>query len=864
MIRYWYWFKYFLLGISLSLLIILTQGKVGNIEVLDSGVIAQTVNLQATQHNQARLLTQKGHEQLNQGQAAAALKTWQEASKIYRQLRNQEGVTGSLLNQSLALQSLGLYPRACTTLIQALDLESWVCQSPNQMEQVLEEPEKLLARAIQEKQSLSSARVFALRNLGDVLRLIGKLDESEIVLQKALAMAKDMALHPNTKDILLSLANTERTLYNQARNKYQITDEPIAKATALKTAQFKAKLALNFYQQTADSYRKKLSRTALEAQLNRLSFFLELGQHLTSEADGEAPVLKTLENLTQSQIHPLLKQLLTAHFEQLPPIESVYAQLNFANSLMQISQSVQLNKSIFPEETKPLLIALPLAQKALQVAQNLNNQRAESYALGTIGKIYSHLEQTTQARQYLEKAIGSAQSIQAWDIAYQWQQQLGHLYQQIGNLDRATALYAAAVSSLDQVRGNILSVNSEIQFSFKEKVEPVYKEYLRLLLAAPKPNLEQVIQTNEQLQLAELENFLQCGKLDLVSLDKIQTITPATVIYVIDLNETVEVIARFNDGSINHRTLDPKLVKRYAASLLNNLQDERFRYTDERRILPSSQALYKLLIAPLKSYLPNSGTLVFVLDSSFQGLPMALLHDGNDYLLKQYSISVTLGSQLRQPQALAPKQLKALVAGLSKASPSFKDPSAPRGLKPLPEVEIEIRDVRKNTTAAVELLNEKFTSQQFQTEMNNNDFPIVHITTHGQFSSDPAQTVLFAWDKLIDVQQINRLLRAKTQGTQDSIELLVLSACQTAKGDKRSALGIAGVAAQAGARSTVASLWLVDEVSTARLMGEFYKGLKNGLSKAEALRQAQISLLSTPEYSHAYYWAAFLLVGSWL
>ena len=96
------------------------------------------------------------------------------------------------------------------------------------------------------------------------------------------------------------------------------------------------------------------------------------------------------------------------------------------------------------------------------------------------------------------------------------------------------------------------------------------------------------------------------------------------------------------------------------------------------------------------------------------------------------------------------------------------------------------------------------------------------------------------------------------------IELLVLSACQTAKGDKRSALGIAGIATQAGARSTVASLWLVEEASTAQLMGKFYQGLKNGLSKAEALRQAQLALLANPEYAHPYYWSSFILVGSWL
>lgn len=121
-----------------------------------------------------------------------------------------------------------------------------------------------------------------------------------------------------------------------------------------------------------------------------------------------------------------------------------------------------------------------------------------------------------------------------------------------------------------------------------------------------------------------------------------------------------------------------------------------------------------------------------------------------------------------------------------------------------------------------------------------------------------------AYDKVINVLEFDRLLKQKTQFNENPIELLVLSACQTAKGNKRSTLGMAGVAAQAGAQSVIASLWLVDEDSTAILMQEFYKGLKNGLTKAEALRQAKLSLSSNPKYAHPYFWSGFVLVGGWL
>jgi CHAT domain-containing protein len=92
-----------------------------------------------------------------------------------------------------------------------------------------------------------------------------------------------------------------------------------------------------------------------------------------------------------------------------------------------------------------------------------------------------------------------------------------------------------------------------------------------------------------------------------------------------------------------------------------------------------------------------------------------------------------------------------------------------------------------------------------------------------------------------------------------------LSACQTASGDKRAALGLAGVAVRAGARSTIASLWYVSDRATAQLMTEFYRQLSDRpQSKAQALRGAQQALLQNEEFSTPYFWSAFVLVGNWL
>jgi CHAT domain-containing protein len=141
----------------------------------------------------------------------------------------------------------------------------------------------------------------------------------------------------------------------------------------------------------------------------------------------------------------------------------------------------------------------------------------------------------------------------------------------------------------------------------------------------------------------------------------------------------------------------------------------------------------------------------------------------------------------------------------------------------------------------------------------------VHLATHGQFSSTVQDTFILTWDNRITPQQFQELFQVQLRNQAQPIELLVLSACQTATGDKRAALGVAGVAVRSGARSTLATLWAVNDQSTADLMINFYRELAQpNLTKAEALRRAQLALLQQPQYRHPLYWAPFVLVGNWL
>lgn len=216
---------------------------------------------------------------------------------------------------------------------------------------------------------------------------------------------------------------------------------------------------------------------------------------------------------------------------------------------------------------------------------------------------------------------------------------------------------------------------------------------------------------------------------------------------------------------------------------------------------------------------------------------------------------MTPGLQLLEPRSLVREKLQVLSAGLTKPRQGFAS---------LPGVQREVDQIASQLESEI-ILAQNFTKSNLQSKIDNFSFPVVHLATHGQFSSDAEKTFLLTWDGRINIQELHELLQPKQQNILNPIELLVLSACQTALGDRRAALGLAGVAVRSGARSTLATLWSVQDDSTAILIAEFYRQISNSeVTKAEALRRSQIALLKDGRFNHPFYWAPFVLVGNWL
>ncbi|GJD23279.1 hypothetical protein RIVM261_082350 [Rivularia sp. IAM M-261] len=466
-----------------------------------------------------------------------------------------------------------------------------------------------------------------------------------------------------------------------------------------------------------------------------------------------------------------------------------------------------------------------------------------------------------------EKALTLALSSNAPDIAYRWQWQLGRLLKAQDNIEGSIASYNEAVKTLSYIRNDLVSSNVDVQFSFRETVEPVYRELVSLLLQpkliASKTNYSDVSQENlkkareviESLQLAELDNYFReaCLTARPQQIDQIDK--SAAVIYPIILKDRLEVVLSIPNQPLRHYAA--AMPQAELEKIFDRMRRSLHRTSSQKDRLNIAQLVYNLLISPAEADLQrnNIKTLAFVLDGAMKNLPMAILYDGQQYLVEKYNLALTPGLQLFAPRRLESQQLKILAGGLSESR---------QGFVPLPGVESEIKQIKNEVSAQV-LLNQTFTTQAIEKQVNTSRYPVVHLATHGQFSSNADETFVLTWDNRINVKQLGELLQNRASDSDNAIELLVLSACQTADGDKRAALGLAGVAVRSGARSTIATLWSVDDTSTSAFMVEFYKQLaKPNVTKAEALRNAQIALLKEPAFKHPFYWAPFVLIGNWL
>ncbi|HHP7231175.1 MAG TPA: CHAT domain-containing protein [Xenococcaceae cyanobacterium] len=327
-------------------------------------------------------------------------------------------------------------------------------------------------------------------------------------------------------------------------------------------------------------------------------------------------------------------------------------------------------------------------------------------------------------------------------------------------------------------------------------------------------------------------------------------------------------------------------------SLLATAKQFRQEISNPRKVrqddyLASAQQLYKLIIEPIEAELEANeiDILVFAMDSGLRLLPLAALHDGEQFLIEKYAVALVPSFGLTDTRYVNLSQGSILAMGASE----FRGEQAA-----LPTMPIELESITRNSSRGEIYLNEDFTVANFKAQNRRRQpFSIIHLGTHAQFKAGRfSDSYIQFYDQKLQLSALRELSDELGWSSSDNppVELLVLSACQTALGDENAELGFAGLAVQTGVKSALASLWYVSDLGTLALMGEFYDRLDDTLIKAEALRQTQLKMLTGEvtadagniklsngellplpadfpkgnlSFSHPYFWSSFTLIGNW-
>ncbi|HSW13462.1 MAG TPA: CHAT domain-containing protein [Solimonas sp.] len=658
------------------------------------------------------------------------------------------------------------------------------------------------------RRSTPSLRAEALALGGRAQLQLGQFDLAEPLLRDALAQAED-----TEREALAAATLNDLGLLQAARQ-----DEPRALASF-----------------------ERGQRLALQAQQPglELRLLLNAADAQQRSGDGAAAQASILRALRQLQAQP-------------PSAE---------RTLLLTSAASRLLDAPAPLSRDSRTAARAALDAAL--ADGSADPRLRSQVLGQSGRYYEQLGQDSAALRDTRRAIFAAQAAQAPELLYLWQWQAGRIQLHQGHPERALTLYRQALATLQPIRQDLLLDLRASRRSYRDSIGPLFTEFADLLLqrsgqtpddAQRRSQLAEVRSVIEQLKTVELEDYFRDDCVDQFRSRQggIDRLPPGTaVLYPVVLPDRLELLLSIGDD-IQRVTVRVSAATLTAETLLLRRKLEK-RSTHE--YLPHAQKLHGWLIAPVQAELEARAidTLVVAPDGPLLGIPFAALHDGREFVVQRYALATIPGLHLVEAQGSATTRPTALLSGLS---------ASVQGFPALPNVSEEIREVGQRYQSET-LSDRRFTVPEVEQAARGATFDVMHIASHGQFDRDPRKSFLLTYDGKMGMDSLERIVKFNRL-RDDPVDLLTLSACQTAAGDERAALGLAGVAIKAGARSVVATLWYINDEASSTLIRDFYRELASGKrSKAQAMQAAQQRLLADPRYRHPGYWAPFLVIGNW-
>lgn len=788
----------------------------------------------------------RAHRQI--GQFSQEIGYWEQTIDRYEQLGDLQALGRSLTEQAQAYNQLGQHRRALALLCgESMDS----CNQSSALH---------IARAFTD----AVGEAAALGSLGTTYRLTGHYNQAIIALNESLAAIEVAGTDDfNTQAAVLnSLGNTYAAQAQVSRRRAQSAAQRgdlQSDVTRLTTqAEEQSQKAIQFLRRSYDAAQ---ADNTVAVQVRSLLSLIPLYQTLNQSTD-------TIQ--AQQTARDLIVVLPDSQ-------EKAFATLTLAGYLDPNATRQCPSQTIVSQQTQ-------LLEDAIAIARNIQSSRAESFALGQLGNLYERCGEYSQALALTQEArLVADQNRSAQDSLYLWVWQQGRILKAQGKPDAAASAYTQAIAILDTIRSDILNANQELQFDFRDRVEPIYREFAALKLnkvpasvpvADNSKSVDTVLATLDSLKLAELQNYFANDCVIVAGETRVDTVSAQSTTAVISTaiwEQRTAVIASFPNGQqqiewidIDENTLTDE-VNEFRVAL-----ESGFRLTRRNNYKAPSIKLYGQIVRPFEAKLSELqiDSLVFINDGILRSIPMAALYDGEQFLIEKYALATTPSLTLTDPNTLDRQNLNALILGLSEESYA-NDKFWPA----LKAVDKEVATIKTQFPSSKVLKNEEFSEANLRQALEEDSFRILHIATHGAFGTEPKDNFIVTGQKIdeknhkaITISELDAIIRSVSSVDRASIDLLSLTACETAIGDSRATLGLAGVAVRAGVKSAIASLWVVDDAATADLITRFYHHLLDpNLSKAEALRAAQLEIIQANEYfQHPFYWAPFVLIGNWL
>ena len=498
------------------------------------------------------------------------------------------------------------------------------------------------------------------------------------------------------------------------------------------------------------------------------------------------------------------------------------------------------------------------------------------------------------------------------DVLLQFEWRQGRAFRATQKEDQALAAYQRAVELAQVIRQDLPIEFLDGQSSYKLILEPLHLGYIELLLGSlgrqpierEQLVLGRVRDAIEVLRQSEMQDFLG-DRCSVEEADVVGRVDPGTaILYPILLKdraellvETAKGLSRFGVSIAGGRIRDA--ARDFAAAL---------RAGETGYVVPA-RWLYDALIGPVVPLLTEQQvqTLIIVADGELRLVPFAALRNDTGFLIERYAIAAVTGMSLTNVSVMTGKTPKALLAGvadpgdvvdkLANIEVLRSGGGTSRSLQPggnlskgrslrstasvgqntatsrdvraaelkkslaLPGVKDEIKSIGAALSGNV-LLDGAFTVDRFRDEAEAGGYRIVHIASHGVFGGSSESSFILAYDDLLSINRLQSVLQSEVL-QRTPIELLTLSACETAEGNDRAPLGIAGAAIRARAKSVLGTLWPVEDNAARMTMETFYSGIVGKMSKAAALQQAQFRLIKDSNFGHPFFWAPFILIGNW-